>query len=209
MSFEETSLSDIKSAKKIMRRDAEFRRQKLARNAGEFVPQRLLENFTETWNPPSWAVISAFWPFKSELDIRLLIHHLSGNGYSIALPEVTKKCDPLLFRKWTKDIKLVKDNYGVLCLPDNAKIVLPDWLLVPLLAVDKAGFRLGYGGGFYDLTLAKLRKEKKIFAIGVAYDDQIVEKVPRDQHDSRLDAILTERQAVSYTHLTLPTNREV
>ena len=194
MSFEETSLSDIKSAKKIMRRDAEFRRQKLARNAGEFVPQRLLENFTETWNPPSWAVISAFWPFKSELDIRLLIHHLSGIGYSIALPEVTKKCDPLLFRKWTKDIKLVKDNYGVLCLPDNAKIVLPDWLLVPLLAVDKAGFRLGYGGGFYDLTLAKLRKEKKIFAIGVAYDDQIVEKVPRDQHDSRLDAILTERQ---------------
>ena len=194
MSFEETSLSDIKSAKKIMRRDAEFRRQKLARNAGEFVPQRLLENFTETWNQTSWAVISAFWPFKSELDIRLLIHHLSGNGYSIALPEVTKKCDPLLFRKWTKDIKLVKDNYGVLCLPDNAKIVLPDWLLVPLLAFDKAGFRLGYGGGFYDLTLAKLRKEKKIFAIGVAYDDQIVEKVPRDQHDSRLDAILTERQ---------------
>jgi len=120
MSFEETSLSDIKSAKKIMRRDAEFRRQKLARNAGEFVPQRLLENFTETWNPPSWVVISAFWPFKSELDIRLLIHHLGGNGYSIALPEVTKKCDPLLFRKWTKDIKLVKDNYGVLCLPDNA-----------------------------------------------------------------------------------------
>ena len=194
MSFEETSLSDIKSAKKIMRRDAEFRRQKLARNAGEFVPQRLLENFTETWNPPSWVVISAFWPFKSELDIRLLIHHLGGNGYSIALPEVTKKCDPLLFRKWTKDIKLVKDNYGVLCLPDNAKIVLPNWLLVPLLAFDKAGFRLGYGGGFYDLTLAKLRKEKKIFAIGVAYDDQIVEKVPRDQHDSRLDAILTERQ---------------
>ena len=70
----------------------------------------------------------------------------------------------------------------------------PDWLLVPLLAFDKAGFRLGYGGGFYDLTLAKLRKEKKIFAIGVAYEDQIVEKLPRDQHDSRLDAILTERK---------------
>ena len=194
MSFEESSFNDIKLKKKILRREAEFRRQKLARNAGEFVPQQLLENFFKTWTPPSWVVISAFWPFRSELDIRLLIHHLSENGYSIALPEVEKKYEPLLFRKWTKEVKLVKDNYGVLCLPDNAKIVLPDWLLVPLLAFDKAGFRLGYGGGFYDLTLAKLRKEKKIFAIGVAYDDQIVEKLPRDQHDSRLDAILTERK---------------
>ena len=178
--------------KKQLRNTAEKRRQFLFQSKGIYASKRLAENFCNTWSPAYGSIISAFWPFRTELDVRPLINHLFGLGYTIALPEITSKYEPLIFREWNPGQNLIKDNFGVMCLPKTAKIKKPDWLLVPLLAFDKNGFRLGYGGGFYDITLKSLREEKNIFAIGVGFEGQMIERVPYARHDIRLNAVLTE-----------------
>ena len=178
--------------KKQLRKAAEKRRQFLFQSKGIYASKRLAKNFCSTWSPAYGSIISAFWPFRTELDVRPLIHHLFGLGYTIALPEITSKYEPLIFREWNPGQNLIKDNFGVMCLPKTAKIKKPDWLLVPLLAFDKNGFRLGYGGGFYDITLKSLREEKHIFAVGVGFEGQMIERVPYARHDIRLNAVLTE-----------------
>ena len=178
--------------KKQLRNTAEKRRQFLFQSKGIYASKKLAKNFCSTWSPAYGSIISAFWPFRTELDVRPLINHLFGLGYTIALPEITSKYEPLIFREWNPGQNLIKDNFGVMCLPKTAKIKKPDWLLVPLLAFDKNGFRLGYGGGFYDITLKGLREEKNIFAVGVGFEGQMIERVPYARHDIRLNAVLTE-----------------
>ena len=178
--------------KKQLRNTAEKRRQFLFQSKGIYASKRLAKNFCSTWSPAYGSIISAFWPFRTELDVRPLINHLFDLGYTIALPEITSKYEPLIFREWNPGQNLIKDNFGVMCLPKTAKIKKPDWLLVPLLAFDKNGFRLGYGGGFYDITLKSLREEKNIFAVGVGFEGQMIERVPYARHDIRLNAVLTE-----------------
>ena len=178
--------------KKQLRNTAEKRRELLFQNKGISGSKTLAENFCNTWSPVYGSTISAFWPFRTELDVRPLINHLYDLGYTMVLPEIDSKYEPLIFREWNPRQKLIKDNYGVMCLPKTAKIKTPDWLLVPLLAFDKNGFRLGYGGGFYDITLKSLREEKHIFAVGVGFEGQMIERVPYARHDIRLNAVLTE-----------------
>jgi 5-formyltetrahydrofolate cyclo-ligase len=185
---------DIGSEKEVLRASAEKKRRLLCRRDAQKASFLIVQNFFEMWSPPFGSVVSAFWPFRAELDVRPLIYRLKAEGYTIALPQVIAKATPLLFREWKPTTPLLADKYGVLCLPDTSAIIEPDWLFVPLLAFDKNAYRLGYGGGFYDLTLTKLRKEKEIFAIGVAYECQLVSRVPRTKHDIRLDAVLTEGQ---------------
>jgi 5-formyltetrahydrofolate cyclo-ligase len=156
----------------------------------------LVRLFTATWAPRVGTVVSAFWPFRSELDLQPLIHELHDRGCVVGLPVVIAKRTALAFRTWTPDTVLEDGSFGVLIPPSSAPEVDPDWLLVPLLAYDAHGCRLGYGGGFYDITLAALRARKSVFAIGVAYDGQEVERVPRGPDDARLDAILTEKRAL-------------
>ena len=178
--------------KKKLRNMAEKRRELLFQSRGVPGSKILAENFCNTWSPAHGSTISAFWPFRTELDVRPLINHLYGLRYTIALPEIDSKNKPLIFREWNPRQNLIEDNYGVMCLPKTAAIKTPDWLLVPLLAFDKNGFRLGYGGGFYDITLKALKEEKNIFAIGVGFEGQMIERVPHAKHDIRLDAVLTE-----------------
>ena len=178
--------------KKQLRNTAEKRRELLFQSKGVSGSKILAENFCNTWSPAHGSTISAFWPFRTEMDVRPLINHLYGLGYTIALPEITLKYKPLVFREWNPRQNLIKDNFGVMCSPKTAKMKKPDWLLVPLLAFDKNGFRLGYGGGFYDITLKILKEEKNIFAVGVGFEEQMIERVPHARHDIRLDAVLTE-----------------
>jgi len=137
-------------------------------------------------------VVGGFLAMAGEVDPAPLMARLAEKGAELAVPRVAAKAMPLVFHRWTPDTRLVVSNFGVR-EPDAATpIAVPDVLLVPLLAFDKQGYRLGYGGGFYDRTLAALRAQKPIRAIGVAYAGQEVENLPRDQYDQRLDAILTE-----------------
>ncbi len=139
-------------------------------------------------------VVSAFHPFQSEIDTRVLLGRLAGEGWTTCLPVVLGKGLPLEFRRWLPGKPLIKGVWGIERPPEMSPLVEPDVLIIPLLAFDRRGFRLGYGGGFYDRTLEKLRVLKNIVAIGVGYSGQEVEAVPHGAHDQPLDYMMTEKE---------------
>ncbi|MCA1908532.1 MAG: 5-formyltetrahydrofolate cyclo-ligase [Magnetospirillum sp.] len=141
-------------------------------------------------------VIGGYWPMGDEIDPRPLLDILAGRGCVVGLPVVVARGQPLLFRQWGVGDVLEQGLHGTSHPAATAATVVPDLLLVPLLAFDMAGYRLGYGGGYYDRTLAGLRQRHHVTAIGVAFAAQRVQAVPRDHHDQRLDLVLTEHGMV-------------
>jgi 5-formyltetrahydrofolate cyclo-ligase len=140
-------------------------------------------------SPP--AVVSGFLPIGEEIDPAPLMRRLAGEGYRLALPVMEAKGKPLLFRAWTPGEPLSEVTWGIREPLPAAAVVEPDIVLGPLLAFDLEGYRLGYGGGFYDRTLARLRALKPVVSIGLAYDEQRVDAVPHSDYDERLDWVLT------------------
>jgi len=136
--------------------------------------------------------VAGFWPIKDEIDPRLLLQTLRDRGSTIALPAIIKPDHPLEFRQWTPSMQLVDGPFKTLEPPVEAPIIFPDIVFVPLLAFNNKGERLGYGGGFYDRTLAQLRKIKDVFACGVAFSAQETDDIPTDDFDQKLNGILTE-----------------
>jgi 5-formyltetrahydrofolate cyclo-ligase len=139
------------------------------------------------------SIVSAFYPYRSEIDTRPLLGKLAGDGWTTSLPIIIGAGLPLVFRRWLPGEPTVPGDMNIPRPPDEAPEVEPDVLIVPMLAFDAKGYRLGYGGGFYDRTLALLRGKKKIIAIGAAYSAQQVDEVPHDDHDQALDYVITER----------------
>lgn len=146
--------------------------------------------------PP--AIVSGFWPMAEELDIRPLMIELINQGCQIALPVVVAKKQPLVFRAWRPGDPLEAGAFGTLQPTVRRATVEPEVLIVPLLAVDEEGWRLGYGGGFYDRTLEALRARKRVIAVGVGFNEQIVPEVPHDLNDQRLDWLLTDKRACAF-----------
>lgn len=144
------------------------------------------------------AVVSGFWPIKDEIDIRPLMMELFNEGCQLALPVVQGRGLPLLFRAWRPGDPLEKGVFGTLQPSARREVLEPEALLVPLLACDSDGWRLGYGGGFYDRTLTGLRSRGKVTAVGVGFDAQMVPDVPRGPSDQRLDWMLTDRRACAF-----------
>ena len=148
-------------------------------------------------NPPSHAV-SAYLPMRTEFDPLALLGALAAVGLRTALPVVVARAKPLLFRQWAPGGETVPAGFGTREPPPANPTIEPDLLLVPLLAFDGRGFRLGYGGGYYDRTLHALRSGRSlpgatspIHAIGIAFDEQEIDAVPHLDYDERLDGILT------------------
>ncbi len=137
------------------------------------------------------AVISGFLPIGEEIDPMPLMEQLRNEGHRLALPVMEAKGKPLLFRAWAPGEPLAKVTWGIREPLPEAPAVEPDIVLGPLLAFDDCGYRLGYGGGFYDRTLARLRALKRVVSIGLAYDEQRVDAVPHSSYDERLDWVLT------------------
>lgn len=146
--------------------------------------------------PP--AVVAGFWPMAEELDIRPLMIELINQGCQLALPVVVAKKQPLVFRAWRPGDPLEAGAFGTLQPTARRAVVEPEVLIVPLLAVDEEGWRLGYGGGFYDRTLEALRARKRVIAVGVGFNEQIVPEVPHDPNDQRLDWLLTDKRACAF-----------
>lgn len=140
-------------------------------------------------DPPAW--ISGFLPIGEELDPTPLMQRLAVMGYGLCLPVMEAKGKPLLFRAWSPGDPLEEVMWGIREPRPSAPQVEPDVLLSPLLAFDRAGYRLGYGGGFYDRTLSRLRSMKPVVAIGLGFDEQKVDAVPHADYDERLDWVLT------------------
>ncbi|MBX9592249.1 MAG: 5-formyltetrahydrofolate cyclo-ligase [Hyphomonadaceae bacterium] len=136
-------------------------------------------------------VVSAFAPMADELRIWPLLRRLSADGVRLALPVVQGKGLPLMFRAWAPGDAMDSGVWGIAEPKADKAVVEPDILLLPLLAFDRQGWRLGYGGGFYDRTLEGLRARKPVMAVGLGYDEQEVDVVPRLGYDQRLDWVLT------------------
>jgi 5-formyltetrahydrofolate cyclo-ligase len=189
-------IANLPEDKPAARKLATALRQKAYEAAQETAPLRLAAK-TFPVNPgPGFKVVSAFFPYRSEIDTRPLLVRLAGEGWKTCLPVVIAAGEPLVFRRWLPGEPTFKGVMNIDCPAVEAEELEPDALIVPLLAFDRRGYRLGYGGGFYDRTLAKLRAKKKIVAIGVGYAGQEAVRVPHFSYDQPLDFVLTENEVI-------------
>ena len=188
---------DISDAKAILRREAVARRDALP--AAE--RQQAAETIAGRPFPvavPSGAIVSGFMPLKSEISPLPLMRKLAEAGARLALPVVAGKGLPLIMRGWTFGAPLASGVWGIREPMPDAPAVDPDILIVPLLAFDRRGYRLGYGAGYYDMTLTALRARKPVVAVGIAYAAQEVDTVPITPRDARLDLVLTEKETIDF-----------
>lgn len=143
-------------------------------------------------------IVAGYSPIRSEIDPVLLMRALAGQGARLALPAIIARDQPLMFRLWSADEGLVPGALGILEPPAEAPQLMPDIVLVPLAAFDRAGHRIGYGAGHYDRTFAQLRAVKPFTAIGLAFDTQEIEAIPMQPHDVALDFVLTETRMIEF-----------
>ena len=143
-------------------------------------------------DPGSFQVAALYWPCGSELDPRPLGRALEARGTRLCLPTVAAADCALEFRAFHEGDALATDALGLAAPGADAEVLRPDLVIVPLLAFDASGGRLGQGGGYYDRTLEQLRAEGPVFVVGLAYAGQEVDRLPAEDHDQPLDAVLTE-----------------
>lgn len=180
----------------LTERKAEARRLAMARRKGADPTANgaaLARHVLERCPPPPGVAVAAYWPMGDEVDIRPLLETLAQRGHPLALPVTPPRGQPLLFRRWRPGEPLLRGPFGT-SFPAEGGEVRPDWLLVPLLAFDRAGRRLGYGGGFYDRTLARL---PGAVAVGCAHSVQEVPEVPAGPEDARMAFVATENGVVA------------
>lgn len=166
-----------------------LRKQALAARLQGGDDAALTRNLMQVLASHDGKVLSGYWPIRGEADPRPAMEQHRG---PICLPVVTGPGQPLLFRRY--DGALEAGSYGTSHPPATAPVLVPQVLIVPLAGFDRAGHRLGYGGGFYDRTLAGLRAGGRVTAIGFAYAVQEIREIPAEITDQQLDFIVTDRE---------------
>ena len=193
--YDVTGAPSIDDLKKTIRRDAVARRDGLPAvdraKAAETIAAR---PFPIAIKPGM--VVSGFSSLKSEINPVPLMRQLADQGAQLALPVVAGKGRPLIMRAWSFGEPLDSGVWGIREPKADTPEVAPDILIVPLLAFDRTGNRIGYGAGYYDFTIAKLRAMKPTVAIGIAFAAQEIAEVPVTPRDARLDLVLTEREII-------------
>ena len=146
-------------------------------------------------NFKNYKIIASFISFKSEISTQFLNEFLLYNGKILCLPIIKNNSETLNFIEYNLKTKLVSGKFGIMQPSDLSKEFLPEIILTPCLAFDENGFRLGYGGGYYDKTFSYLKKIRhKFISIAVAFDDQKIDELVHDQYDQKIDYILTEKK---------------
>ena len=136
-------------------------------------------------------VVGGYYPYNYEVDVMKILNNFEKKKYLISLPKI-KKNYKMNFFNWSFKEPLMINKYGI-PEPTSNKIIYPSIFLVPLVAYDEKLYRIGYGGGYYDRYLKKIRKRKKFITIGLAYSFQKVKKIPIKEHDMKLDFVITEK----------------
>ncbi len=195
----ETNLSKtttpIESEKAELRRDAAARRDALPPDARKASAEAIAARPLPLPIVPG-TVVSGFMPLRSEINPLPLMKTLAEAGATLALPKIAGRGKPLIMRAWHWGAPLDAGQWGIREPKAEYPEVDPDILLVPLLAFDRAGQRIGYGAGYYDMTIARLRSRKAVTAIGIAFSMQEVSAVPAMERDEPLDFVLTEREVI-------------
>lgn len=186
-------MSKVSLSKEKLRKHFLEKRNKISFHHTNLVSKKISkysEDISKFYNP---SIIAGFYPFRNEINLIPLMKKFISLGNKICLPITPPKYQTLTFREWTPEVELVKGKYGILEPNENSKVLEPDLLLVPLLAYDPFGNRLGYGGGFYDRTLNHfLSNKRKTNSIGVAFKFQKCKKLPIGEFDIPLNSILNE-----------------
>jgi 5-formyltetrahydrofolate cyclo-ligase len=192
-----TSSTGIEETKAALRREAMARRDalpaELRKAAAEAIAAR---NFPLAIAPGT--VVSGFMPLKSEINPLPLMQALAQAGARLALPAIAGRGKPLIMRAWAGGEELDRGQWDIREPKSAAAEVEPDILLVPLLAFDRTGHRIGYGAGYYDMAINRLRARKPVTAIGIAFAAQEVLAVPATPRDARLDLVLTESEVIAF-----------
>ena len=185
----------IEEAKAELRREAARRRDALPAEVRQAAAEAIAARAFPVKITPG-LVFAGFMPLKSEINPLPLMKKFSTVGARLALPRIVGRGSPLSMRAWDFGAVLDRGQWGIREPTADAPEVDPDVLLVPLLAFDRAGYRIGYGAGYYDMTIKRLRELKAVVAIGIAFAAQEVPKVPTTPRDERLDIVLTERETI-------------
>lgn len=187
--------SDIAALKAVLRETARRGRAALSDAERTTAAGGVAGQLTGLALPPG--VIAGYWPLADELNIRPALIALRRQGHTIALPVTGPKQTPLTFRRWDEGAALERGRFDTRHPSVNAPEVIPDVVLLPLLAFDRRGNRLGYGGGYYDRTLARLRDQGPVLAVGVAFAIQEMEELPAGRYDRPLDLMVTEQEIIA------------
>lgn len=190
-------MSDIRALKKKLRERIHVSLRAQAGEANPEAPLQVRDLFLRHFIKlaPNW-IVSGTSPIKGEMDPTPLMQALAHKGHPLCLPVIAKPGDALLFRAYRFGDALDKGVWGIGEPSAKAPLCTPHLLLCPLLAFDRKGRRLGYGGGYFDATLRNLRAVGSVMAVGLAFADQEVEDVPVDHTDQILDLIITEKEII-------------
>jgi len=169
--------------------------RKAAHAVGAGAAKTACERFLAAGLSAKSATVSGYRPIRTEIDPTPLMIALNQKGHRLCVPVIRGSGRPLEFREWWPGVEMTRGAFGAE-IPLGTDVLIPDILITPLLAFDRQRWRLGYGGGFYDRTLAGLRAVRPIRAIGFAYSAQEMSVVPREPTDQPLDAVVTEREAM-------------
>ena len=177
--------------RRALRRDMVARRAALSDAEHDVLSARIVAHLIAALPAPR--VVAFCWPIKHEPDVRAIVPHWSGCGTRAALPVVVQEGAPLAFRHWAPETPLEPDRYGI-PTPMAGEWLIPDLILLPLNGFDGEGYRLGYGGGYFDRTLAALTPRP--LAVGVGFEINRLPSIRPESHDQRLDWLVTEAAAV-------------
>jgi 5-formyltetrahydrofolate cyclo-ligase len=147
------------------------------------------------------AIVSGFSPMKTEINPIPLMRKLADAGAQLALPAIAGRGKPLVMRAWTFGDALTSGQWGIREPGPEAREVAPDIVIVPLAAFDRRGHRIGYGAGYYDMTINALRAKKPVVAVGIAFSAQEIHEVPATERDARLDLVVTENETIDLRKL--------
>ena len=195
-----SEIADILEAKKALRARIKTWRAGLSAEVRARAAEAVATQGLDFLVPrPKGSVVSGFAPLPDEFRVWPLLRRLHAQGFGLALPVMQGKGNPLLFRAWSPGDAMDRGVWGIAEPRADKAALKPDILIVPLLAFDRRGWRLGYGGGFYDRTLKGLRARKAVVAVGLAHDEQEVDAVPHLDYDQRLDWVLTPSGPIGCT----------
>jgi len=189
---------DMKAQKDSLREQAKRTRSML--NSLDTRKQKdLCRNFFDNIGIKEDVCVASYWPIDRELDTSILMEELLERNIKVALPIVEKGSRILKFAQWGIDMPMCVGAYNIPHPEVNEQTVWlePDIFLVPMLAFDRRGNRLGYGGGYYDSTIAKYRENKNVIAVGLAYAEQAcLFHLPAEEHDQIMDWVITEKNVI-------------
>lgn len=189
-------ISSLADQKTILRQEALSRRAAMGGEARAHAAAAAAAQAPLLLSPAAGRVVSLFAPFRDEIDTAPLAALLWSAGVEVALPVVVARDRPLLFRAWRPGARLEPQGpYRIPTPPPEAPERVPDDLIVPFAAFDRRGYRIGYGAGFYDRTLALLRAQRPVRAFGYGFSCQEVAEVPAEPHDEPVDGVITETAA--------------